>query len=186
MMQVNPDINCYAPDFELPGVDGSVHHLTRYLESHRAIGVVVMCNHCPYVRGYLERLRHIQADYAPQGFTLIGINGNDDRRYPDDSFDQMKVFATENDLNFPYLRDVTQDVVRTFGADRTPEVFLLNREGVICYRGAIDDNPTAASQVKTQYLREAIAQLLSNTPITVAETPAVGCSVKWRDLDGGH
>ncbi|MGF1498825.1 MAG: thioredoxin family protein [Elainellaceae cyanobacterium] len=180
-MQVNQDVNRYAPDFELPGVDGNVHHLARYLESHQAVGVVVMCNHCPYVQGYLERLKRIQADYSPQGFTLIGINGNDDRRYPDDSFDRMKTFATEYALNFPYLRDVTQDVVRTFGASRTPEVFLLNREGVICYQGAIDDSPTAADQAKNQYFREAIAQLLSHTRVTVSDRAAVGCSVKWRE-----
>jgi len=91
----------YAPDFELPGVDGAVHHLRRYLSSHRAIAVVFMCNHCPYVRLYLERLKQIQSAFAEQGVVLIGINANDDAQYPDDSYEKMKQFAAQYQLNFP-------------------------------------------------------------------------------------
>jgi peroxiredoxin len=173
-------IGRYAPDFELPGTDGSVHHLARYLEEFQAMGVIVMCNHCPYVRLYLDRLKQIQTDFQTQRFTLIGINGNDDSRYPEDSFDRMKEFAQEHGLNFPYLRDVTQDVVRTFGAERTPEAFLMNQSGVVCYRGGIDDNPQTPKQVQRHNFREAIAQLLTNQLITIPSTTAIGCSVKWR------
>lgn len=173
-------IGGYAPDFELPGTDGSVHHLARYLEQFQAVGVIIMCNHCPYVRLYLDRLKQIQTDFQTQRFTLIGINGNDDTRYPEDNFDRMKELAREHGLNFPYVRDVTQDVVRTFGAEWTPEAFLINQFGVVCYRGRIDDNPHAPDQVKHHDLRKAIAQLLVNQAITVASTTAIGCSVKWR------
>ncbi len=173
-------IGCYAPDFEIPGIDGSVHHLAKYLERFRAVGVVFMCNHCPYVRMYLDRLKQIQADFQAQGVTLIGINANDAERYPDDSFDNMKRFAAENQLNFPYLRDVTQDVAQSFGAEKTPHVFLLNQAGVLCYSGSVDDSPTDPTSVHVQYLRDAIAQVLSNAPIKPTSTEPVGCSVKWR------
>ncbi len=173
-------IGSYAPDFEIPGVDDTVHHLAQYLKRFRAVGVIVMCNHCPYVRLYLERLKQIQTEFVDQGFTLIGINANDEQQFPEDSFQQMRLFAAEQNLNFPYLRDVTQEVVRSFGADRTPQVFLIDQAGKVRYSGAIDDSPQDPNAVQKFYLRDAITQLLSDQPIDIATTDAVGCSVKWR------
>jgi peroxiredoxin len=180
MEKTGTAIGGYAPDFELPGVDGQVHHLIRYLERYRAIGVVFMCNHCPYVRMYLDRLKQIQTEFQAQKFTLIGINPNDAEQYPDDSFENMKQFAAANGLNFPYLRDVTQDVAQSFGAEKTPHVFLLNQAGVLCYGGAVDDSPNDASQVTQRYLHAAIAQVLAGSAVGQTATPPVGCSVKWR------
>jgi peroxiredoxin len=173
-------IGQHAPDFELPGIDGSVHHLARYLEQYQAVAVVIMCNHCPYVHKYLDRLKQIQTDFHSQSFTLIGINANDDQQYPEDSFEKMKIFAQTQNLNFPYLRDVTQEVAQSFAAERTPQVFLMNRDSVICYNGAVDDSPKNAEAVKAHYLRDAIAQLLSSQTISHSTTSAIGCSVKWR------
>lgn len=180
MEKTGTSIGSYAPDFELPGVDDSVHHLARYLSKFRAVGVIFMCNHCPYVQLYLERLKQIQADFQNQGFTLIGINANDAIGYPDDSFENMKIFAAERQLNFPYLRDVTQDVAISFGAERTPEAYLLDQTGILRYRGSIDDNAEAAEAVRSPYLRNAITQLLNGGTISPTSTSAVGCSVKWR------
>ena len=173
-------IGHYAPDFEIPGIDDTVHHLARYLEKFQAVGVVIMCNHCPYVHLYIDRLKQIQTDFQDHGFTLIGINANDETQYPADSFEKMKTFAKEKSLNFPYLRDVTQDVAQSFAAERTPEIFIINRSGIICYHGAVDDNPQDPSAVKVNYARDAIAQLLSNQAIVNSATSAIGCSVKWR------
>ncbi|MBE9115213.1 thioredoxin family protein [Lusitaniella coriacea LEGE 07157] len=173
--------DAHAPDFELPGIDEQVYHLTSYREDFRAVGVIFMCNHCPYVRGYLERLKQLQTDFEAQGFTLIGINANDAKKVPEDSFEQMKAFAQERHLNFPYLRDPSQDVALGFGAQKTPEVFLLDREGIVRYRGAIDDNPNDPEAVRQFYLREAIANLLQGEAITRDRTEAVGCSLKWRE-----
>jgi peroxiredoxin len=180
MEKTRTPIGSYAPDFELPGVDDSVHHLARYLERFRAVGVIIICNHCPYVRLYLNRLKQIQQEFQNQEFTLIGINGNDDSRYPEDSFEKMKLFAAEYQLNFPYLRDVTQDVVRSLGAERTPEVFLIDQSGILRYNGAVDDNPQDPSGVTAHYLRDAIAQLLAKELIGNPSTHSIGCSVKWR------
>ncbi|WP_377476935.1 MAG: thioredoxin family protein [Microcoleus anatoxicus] len=173
-------INGYAPDFELPGVDEEVHHLARYLEKFQAIGVVFMCNHCPYVKLYLDRLKELQADFQNEDFTLIGINANDANQYPEDSFENMKVFAANNQLNFPYIRDVAQDVAESFGASKTPEVFLLDRDGRLRYKGLIDDNADDAAAVQVAYLRSAIAQLLKDESVEPSSTEAIGCSVKWR------
>ncbi|MBE9184593.1 thioredoxin family protein [Microcoleus sp. LEGE 07076] len=173
-------INGYAPDFELPGVDQEVHHLARYLEKFRAIGVVFMCNHCPYVHLYLDRLKKLQADFDDRAVTLIGINANDCNQHPDDSFEKMKIFAADNQLNFPYIRDVAQDVAQSFGASKTPEVFLLDKDGRLRYRGLIDDNADDAAAVQVSYLQSAIDQLLKDEPVEPSITEAIGCSVKWR------
>lgn len=174
-------INSYAPDFELPGIDEEVHHLSRYLERFRAIGVIFMCNHCPYVHLYLNRLKELQTEFQDRGVTLIGINANDANQYPDDSFENMKTFAANNQLNFPYIRDVAQDVAESFGASRTPEVFLLDQDGRLRYKGLIDDNADDAGAVQVSYLRSAIDQLLSDELLEPSSTDAIGCSIKWRE-----
>lgn len=173
-------IGAYAPDFEIPGVDEKVHHMFRYLETHRAIAVVFMCNHCPYVKLYIERLKQLQLEFADAGFSVIGINSNDVNQFPEDNFDNMKIFAIQNKLNFPYLWDSTQDVARSFGAMKTPHVFLVNADGVLCYSGSIDDNPNAPNAVTKPYLRDAIGHILMGESITPTATEPVGCSVKWR------
>jgi peroxiredoxin len=173
-------IGGYAPDFELPGADGTVHHLARYLESHQAVCVMVMCNHCPYVKLYLDRLKTLHQDYAAQGVALIAMNPNDAVQFPEDSFAKMKTFVVEQGISFPYLRDETQDVAHTLGATKTPHAFLLNKQGVLVYSGAIDDNAQDATAVKTQYLRDAIDRTLKGEPIPQPTTEPIGCSVKWR------
>lgn len=174
-------INGYAPDFELPGIDEDVHHLSRYLEKFRAIAVIFMCNHCPYVHLYLNRMKELQADFQDRDVTLIGINANDQTQYPDDSFENMKIFAANNQLNFPYIRDVAQDVAESFGASKTPEVFLLDQDGRLRYKGLIDDNADDPAAVQVSYLRGAIDQLLKSEPVEPSSTEAIGCSIKWRE-----
>ena len=181
MDTIGTQIGGYAPDFELPGTDDSVHHLARHLEQSRAVAVVFMCNHCPYVKMYIERLKQIQSDFKGQGLLLIGINPNDAEQFPEDSFEKMKSFAADNQINFPYIRDVTQEVAQTFGAKKTPHVFLLNQQGVLCYNGAIDDNPEDSKPIKTNYLRDAIARVLAGEVIVPTSTNPIGCSVKWRN-----
>ncbi len=173
-------INNYAPDFELPGVDDAVHHLARYLENYKAVAVIFMANQCPEVIQYLDRLKQLQQDYQPQGITLVGINPNDVISSPEDNFEQMKAFAQTHQLNFPYLRDVTQDVAQSFGATNTPEAFLLDQQGILRYRGQIDDAPATPEAVTAAYLRTAITQLLAGKPITPTQTDSQGKPIRWR------
>lgn len=173
-------IGKHAPDFELPGVDDQVHHLGRYLEIYQIVGVIFMSNCCSYVDLYLKRLKQIHADFHNQSFTLIGINANDASQSPMDSLENMKAFAAENELNFPYIRDYTQDVAHSFGVQVTPEAFLLDHSGIIRYCGGIDDYPQAAESVEESYLRNAIAQLLANQPVQLPQASSIGCSIKWR------
>jgi peroxiredoxin len=178
---IDTPIGSYAPDFELPGIDTQVHHLRRYLEKFRAVGVISMCNHCPVVRQYLGRLKSIQQEFYSQGFTLIGVNGSDANQALMESFDEMKAFASQHQLNFPYLWDSTQDVTRSFGAVITPMAFLIDKHGVVQYRGQIDDNPHNPQAVEFEYLRNAIAALFSGEAIEITETEAVGTALRWRN-----
>ncbi|GAB4218372.1 MAG: thioredoxin family protein [Synechococcales cyanobacterium] len=175
-METHPLLHHYAPDFELPGVDGEVYHLRRLLPTAEAIAVIIMCNHCPYVQAAIDTMKAIQTDYQGR-VQLIGINPNDDQRYPQDSFDKMKVFAQERGLNFPYLRDPTQDVALGFKAKVTPEAFLIDPQGVIRYAGGIEERyPTGTGSTG---LRLAIEQFLHSQPVAV-DCTAMGCSVKWK------
>ncbi len=176
----SPLIGQYAPDFELPGTDGAIHHLSRYLDRHRAIAVVFMCNHCPYVKLYLDRLKQIQAEVQSQGVAPIGINPNDEKQFPEDGYEKMQAFVTEHQLNFLYLRDLNQDVAQAFKALKTPHVFLLDQKGIVRYAGAIDDHAQTPNAVKVPYLKNAIAGLLNNQTIAPVSTDPVGCSIKWR------
>ncbi|WP_026731644.1 thioredoxin family protein [Fischerella sp. PCC 9605] len=177
---IDTPIGSYAPDFELPGIDEQVHHLSRYLEKFRAVGVIPMSNCCSYVKLYLERLKNIQAEFHEQGFTLIGLNGNDASQLPTESFENMKAFAKSNKLNFPYLWDSTQDVTRSFGVSKTPMAFLIDKDGVVRYKGLIDDNPQNPLTVRGHYLKTAIALLFKGQKIYPTETQPVGTALVWR------
>lgn len=173
-------IGSYAPDFELPGTDTQVHHLSKYLELYQAVVVVFLSNQCPYVQSYLPRLKQLQADWQERRLAVIGINANDTLHAPEESLENMRSFAEQQQLNFPYLRDVNQDVAKCFGASKTPEAFLMNQEGVLCYKGAIDDCPDAPSEVTQNYLQDAVARVMTANSVDTPQIEAMGNSILWR------
>ena len=168
-----------AIPFNLPGVDDKQHTLADYAEK-QAVAVIFSCNHCPYVRAWEDRMVQIHADYAAHGVQLIAISANDAHKYPDDSFPKMKERAREKGFNFPYLYDATQEVARAYGAERTPEVFLFDKGGVLRYHGAIDDNYDDPRLVRSHYLRQALDAVLADQTPSPTQTPPVGCTIKWK------
>ena len=178
---IDTPIGSYAPDFELPGIDQQVHHLGRYLHKCQAIAVISMDNSCSYVKFYLERLKKLQKEFKPFDFTVIGVNGSNNQMKPMESLEQMKTFALTHDLNFPYLWDPTQDVTRSFGARKTPTAFLVDKNGVLRYKGLIDDSPKDPMSVRKNYLKDAVATLIAGKEITMTETEPVGTSLFWRN-----
>lgn len=179
MISVAPPLRNYAPDFELPDVHGTVHHLARYLETWQAVVVVMLSNQCPEVNSCIQTLNALQTEFAGQRLAVIGINPNDEKQVPEDSYNRMMEFAHTFGIQFPYLRDVTQDVARTFGAEATPQAFLIDATGQIRYNGAVCSS-SGSSHATTPYLREAIAQLLAGEPVTTPVTQPTGCPIKWR------
>ncbi|MGH2920772.1 MAG: thioredoxin family protein [Gaiellaceae bacterium] len=167
-----------APPFDLPGVDGQTHALDDYAEIP-ALAVVWSCNHCPYVQAWEGRMMHLQREFADRGFRLVAINSNDAGSHPEDSFEEMKKRAEARGFNFVYLYDEDQSAARAYGAERTPEVFLFDRDRRLVYHGAIDDSRDE-DDVSQTYLRDAIESVLAGEEPAVSETPPVGCTVKWK------
>jgi peroxiredoxin len=172
------EIGQRGPDFSLPGVDGQTHSLSDLLSANKAVIVTFSCNHCPYVRAWEGRMKAIQSDYPDAA--LVAINANDAVKYPDDDFASMKARAEQEGFNFLYLRDDSQAVARAYGGTHTPHVFLLDGDGVLRYRGAIDDNYENPDAVRHQYLRAALDAVLAGDSPAVATTNAVGCTIKWK------
>jgi peroxiredoxin len=175
----NVKIGDAAIAFELPGVDGRTYSLSGVSASTEATAVVFMCNHCPYVLAWLDRLMAIARDYAGEGVAFVGINANDPNKYPADSFKKMQELAKEQGLPFPYLHDETQEVARAYGAERTPEIFLFDADLKLRYHGAPDDNYDG-SQASVPYLRDALDAILDDQEPPVADTQPVGCTIKWK------
>jgi peroxiredoxin len=165
--------------FELPGVDDRHHALADYADKE-AVAVIFTCNHCPYARAWEDRIVQTQADYADRGVQVIAISANDPQKYPADSFPMMKERAQEKGFNFPYLYDESQEVARAYGAERTPEVFLFGKYRRLLYHGAVDDNYEDPLAVENRYLRDALDAALADEEPPVADTPPVGCTIKWR------
>jgi peroxiredoxin len=168
-----------APDFNLLGIDDKSHSINDFRDKKIVI-VIFSCNHCPYVKAYEDRFVKVQRDYMEKEVALIAINANDDKRYPEDSFENMKVRARNKGFNFFFLRDENQNVARQYGAERTPEVFVFDKERILRYHGRIDDNVYEPSQVRKHYLRDALNALLKGKNVPVEETEAVGCTIKWK------
>lgn len=168
-----------AIPFELPGVDDREHSLADHTDKEVVV-VIFSCNHCPYVQAWEDRMVQIQSDYQDRQVQLIAISANDAQRYPGDSFDSMKARAKAKDFNFPYLYDESQEVARHYGAERTPEVFVFDRAGILRYHGAIDDNYDQPDAVQQPYLRQALDAVLAGGEPAITETAPVGCTIKWK------
>jgi len=167
-----------APPFTLPGVDGQSHSLDDYADSDVLV-LIQSCNHCPYVLAWEDRMVGIQRDYADRGVRIVAINSNDVVSHPGDSLEEMTKRASAKGFTFDYVFDEPQAIARALGSERTPEVFLYDRDRRLAYHGAIDDNRDDAA-VTQQYLRDALDAVLSGEEPAISETPAVGCTVKWK------
>ena len=171
-----------AADFKLKNVDGKMVSLADYPNAKGFI-VVFTCNHCPFAQAYEERIMELDKKYTAKGYPVIAINPNDKDVVPDDSFEAMQERAKDKKYSFVYLYDESQAVAKSFGATRTPHIYILKKEKkelVVKYIGAIDDNTDDPSAVKTKYVENAIAELTSGKEVTQNFTKAVGCTIKWK------
>lgn len=168
-----------APDFNLPGVDGKQYSLADFAEAKILI-VVFSCNHCPYVVGSEDRMKDLYAEYRPKGVEMVAINSNETENHPNDSFEHMVMRAKEQGLEFPYVRDETQDVAKAYGALRTPHFFVFDADRKLRYTGRMDDNPREPGKETTRELRDALDALLEGNDPPIEVTNPIGCNVKWR------
>jgi peroxiredoxin len=178
------EIGSIAPDFSLPGVDGQTYS-PHHFRSAKGLLVIFMCNHCPYVIGVQERLNRMAKDYASQGIAVIGINSNDPLYRDEDSFENMIHTSKEWGLVFPYVFDETQQVARAYDAACTPDPYLYQNVGGefrLYYHGRLDDSWQDESKVKEQSMRLAMDALIAGKAYDREVFPAMGCSIKWKEL----
>ena len=172
-----------ARDFNLKNVDGKMVSLADY-KSAKGFIVVFTCNHCPYSKLYEERIKTLNEMYYKKGFPVIAINPNDAIQQPEDSFEEMQKRASEKNFGFPYLSDPSQEIAKTYGASRTPHVFVISKQGgknKIAYIGAIDNNHKSAKEASTKYVEDAVNALLEGKQVKETFTKAIGCTIKWKE-----
>ena len=166
------------PDFNLIGTDKQMHSPAEYADKDGLL-VIFSCNHCPTAIAYMDRISDLVSRYSEK-VGVFAISSNNVNEYPADSFENMGPVGQKLGLDGKYLYDETQDIARSFEASRTPEVFLYNKERELVYHGAIDDNRYMPEEVKEKYLETALDAMLTGKPIENADTPPVGCSIKWK------
>jgi len=174
------DFGWQAPDFTLPGVDGKAYSLED-LKGPNGTLVMFLCNHCPYVKAVIDRIVRDVKALEPFGVKAVAICANDATTHPDDSFDNMKLFAEEHGFTFPYLHDETQEVARAYDAVCTPDFFGFNGALALQYRGRLDASgkEPAAPDVRRD-LFEAMKQVAETGKGPRDQTPSIGCSIKWK------
>ncbi|WP_400191903.1 thioredoxin family protein [Hymenobacter sp. B81] len=171
-----------AADFKLKNVDGKTVSLA---DNKAAKGYILVftCNTCPYAQAYEQRIIDLHRKYAGQGYPVVAINPNDPQVTPGDSFAEMQKRASSKKYPFAYLLDETQEVARTYGATRTPHVYVLQRAGAdlkVAYIGAIDNNTEDGKAATARYVEQALTELMAGRPVSTTATKAVGCGIKWK------
>lgn len=171
-----------AKDFKLKNVDGKMYSLSQDKEAKGFI-VIFTCNHCPFSVAYEDRILALDNKYKALGYPVVAVNPNDEKIVPDDSFDNMVKRAKEKNFTFPYLQDATQFYAREYGAQRTPHVYVLQREGkdlIVKYIGAIDNNTYNPEEVTERYVEKAVDELIEGKSVSIPFTKAIGCTIKWK------
>lgn len=170
-----------APDFSLPDtVTGQTVSLSVYADK-KAMLVMFICNHCPYVQHIREELARYGHDYRDANVGIVAISSNDHSAHPDDSPEAMKIEAQTYGYTFPYLIDEGQDVAASYTAMCTPDFFLFDSNRELVYRGRFDESrPGMGVPVTGTDLRAATDAVLADSEIAGDQWPSMGCSIKWK------
>lgn len=167
-----------APDFSLKNVDGTI--LSKdLLMGKNGLLVMFICNHCPYVKAILPRLIADVIELKMLGVNTVAIMSNDPTDYPEDSFDNMQIIASEMDFPFPYLIDPTQEVAKAYDAVCTPDFFGFNNKFELQYRGRFDESRKETASNSTRDLFHAMKQVAETGQGPKEQVQSIGCSIKW-------
>lgn len=168
-----------CPTFDLATPDGQRYSLASFKDKDVLV-VIFAANHCPYVGAWEDRMVAIGNEYPSRDVAFVAISPTDVTKFPQDTPEEMAKRAETSGYPFPYLYDEDQSVARSFGASRTPEVFVFDQEHILRYHGAIDSDWEESSGMQN-YLREALDRLTTGGSVYLPETPPVGCVIKYRD-----
>ena len=174
------DFGAPAVDFSLPGVDGQIWTLEK-CRGEKGLLVMFICNHCPYVKAVRERIVRDTRELQDSGINSVAIMANDPSDYPEDSFENMKIIARQENFPFPYLLDESQQVAQAYGAICTPDFFGYNRDLELQYRGRLDASRKEAAPVDARRdLFEAMVEVARTGQGPREQIPSMGCSIKWK------
>ncbi len=182
------DLGHMAPDFNLPSTEGTKVQLSDFNGS-KALVVIFMCNHCPYVVHIASTLAQLAQEYMSKKVAFVGINSNDAEAYPADSLDKMGEEKIKRGYPFPYLFDETQAVAQAYSAACTPDIYVFDDNHKLVYRGQFDDTrPTriasghyeSDNKATGKSLRQALDLILSDSVVPTEQYPSMGCNIKWK------
>ncbi len=170
-----------APDFHLPEIVSGKTVALSDLSGSKALLLMFICRHCPYVKHVQSELARLGKDYLGKSLRIAAISSNDAATYPDDAPDSLRAMAVENGFNFPFLYDESQQVARAYSAACTPDFFVFDEARKLAYRGQLDDSrPGNGKPVTGRDLRSAIDTLLNGGTVDPNQRPSVGCNIKWK------
>jgi thiol-disulfide isomerase/thioredoxin len=168
-----------CPDFSGKTVDGQFFSKNQ-LEKNRALLVMFICNHCPYVKAIEDRLIRLGRDLQSLNIHCVAVASNDPAAYPEDSLENLAKRWREKEYGFPYIFDESQKIAKDFGAVCTPDFFGYDRQHNLAYRGRLDDSWKDSSKVNRRELLDAMTAIASGQKIPWEQTPSMGCSIKWK------
>lgn len=174
-------LGTHAPDFQLPDVSSGKTVSLRDFSDKKALLVMFICRHCPFVKHVQQELARLGKDYASQSLGIVAISSNDADAYPDDAPGSLREMAAQLGFTFPLLYDESQDVARAYSAACTPDLYLFDDKRRLAYRGQLDNSrPGNGKPVTGRDLRAAIDALLNGRPVDPNQKPSIGCNIKWR------
>jgi peroxiredoxin len=169
--------NDKAPSFRLMGTDDLYYSLEDFRS--KSLLIVFICNHCPYVKARIGDLVTLQSSFPTSELQIVGINSNDPS-YQDEGFENMVKFSKQNNLNFPYLIDDTQQIAKSYGAVCTPDPFLFDQDRNLVFHGKINDAMDPEMTPQVHVMENNIKRLLDGQSIEKDFDPSIGCSIKWK------
>jgi peroxiredoxin len=170
-----------APDFSLPDVVSGKTISPAAFARKKALLVMFICRHCPYVQHVKEELGNLGRDYQGREVGIVAISSNDVANYPDDAPEQLKAMAKELGFTFPFCYDESQQAAKAYTAACTPDFFLFDAGRTLVYRGQLDDSrPGNGKPVTGKDLRAAMDAVVAGKPVSREQRPSIGCNIKWK------
>jgi len=170
-----------APDFNLPDVISNQTISIANFVGKKALLVMFICQHCPFVKHVQHQLAQIGRDYLKQDVAIVAISANDVNKYPDDAPEKLKAMAEELGFTFPFCYDESQETAKTYTAACTPDFFLFDADQRLVYRGQLDNSrPSNEQPVDGHDLRTALEQVLAGQSVSQDQKPSIGCNIKWK------
>jgi peroxiredoxin len=170
-----------APDFELPDVLSAQRIPLKTFVGKKALLVMFLSRHCPFVQHVKEELGRLGKDYAAKGVGIVAIASNDIESYPEDAPESLREMAAEAGITFPFCYDESQEVAKAYAAACTPDFFVYDQSRKLVYRGQLDDSrPGNGQPVTGRDLRAALDAVLAGRPVSPDQKPSIGCNIKWK------